>query len=72
MPDVTGPSLDQLDAWSTSVDALTPSLDDSAWTTRTLFEPTLAGSIAVTGTATANFTTNAAAAATVHLPEALR
>ena len=65
MPDTTGPSLDQLDAWSTSIDALSPSLDDSAWTTRTLFEPTLAGSIAVTGTGVATFTTHATAAGTV-------
>lgn len=65
MPDYTGPSLDQLDAWSTSIDALDVSLDDSAWTTRTLYEPTLAGSIAVTGTGTATFTTHATAAATV-------
>jgi len=65
MPDTTGPSLDQLDAWSTSVDDLDLSLDNSAWTTRTLFEPTLAGSIAVTGTGVATFTTHATAAGTV-------
>lgn len=65
MPDTTGPSLDQLNAWSTSIDALTPSLDDSVWTTRTLFEPTLAGSIAVTGTGVATLTAQPTAAATI-------
>jgi len=59
MPDVTGPSLDQLDAWSTSIDLLDVSLDDSAWTTRTLFEPELSGAVAITGTGVATFTTHA-------------